>query len=336
MNFDIKILQINAIFVYKVNIKTIMQSKVEKFIEEEKLLKKNSKVVLGVSGGADSIALLNVLHNAGYKVIVAHCNFHLREEESMRDENFVKNMCEERGLIYDSIDFDTIKHAAKYSLSIEMAARELRYTWFEELRQKHKAEAIAVAHHRDDSVETVIMNLIRGTGIKGLTGIEAHVGHIIRPFLCVTRSEIDEYMEITGLGHVEDSTNSESIYTRNIVRLDIMPYMERINPSAKQSIYKSMTFLKQVEKIYFSYIEDAKKQVKSNDKIDIEKLKNTIEPKAVLFEIASDYGFNSATANDIFESLDGQSGKVFYSDSHRIVKDRDYLLIEAIEGEKKN
>lgn len=313
-----------------------MQSRVEKFIEEEKLLKKNSKVVLGVSGGADSIALLNVLHNAGHKVIVAHCNFHLREDESMRDEEFVKNMCKERGLIYDSIHFDTIKHAAQYSLSIEMAARELRYKWFEELRQKHKAEAIAVAHHRDDSVETVIMNMIRGTGIKGLTGIEPRVGYIIRPFLCVTRADVDEYMHETGLGHVEDSTNSESIYTRNIVRLDIMPYMERINPSAKQSIFKTMTFLKQVENIYYKYIDEAKNAVLSDNKIDISKLKQTTEPAAVLFEILSEYGFNSAIADDVYEALDGQSGKIFYSDTYTLVKDRDHLILEAKVIEKKN
>lgn len=316
--------------------KDIMQSKVEKFIEDEKLLKKNSKVVLGVSGGADSIALLNVLHDAGHKVIVAHCNFHLREDESMRDEAFVKNMCEERGLIYDSIHFDTIKHAAQYSLSIEMAARELRYKWFEELRQKHKAEAIAVAHHQDDSVETVIMNMIRGTGIRGLTGIEPRVGYIIRPFLCVSRGDIDEYMKETGLGHVEDSTNSESIYTRNIVRLDIMPYMERINPSAKQSIYKTMTYLKQVENIYYTYIAEAKKSILSENKIDVVKLKQTTEPQAVLFEILYGYGFNSAVANDVYEALDGQSGKTFYSESHTLVKDRDFLLLEPKSTEKKN
>lgn len=314
----------------------IMQTKVEKFIEDEKLLKKNSKVVLGVSGGADSIALLNVLHDAGHQVIVAHCNFHLREDESMRDEEFVKNMCEERGLIYDSIHFDTIKHAAQYSLSIEMAARELRYKWFEELRQKHKAEAIAVAHHQDDSVETVIMNMIRGTGIKGLTGIEAKVGYIIRPFLCVTRSEIDEYMQETGLGHVEDSTNSESIYTRNIVRLDIMPYMERINPSAKHSIHRTMTYLKQVKNIYYTYIAKAKKSVLADDKIDIEKLKQTTEPQAVLFEILYEYGFNSAVANDVYDALDAQPGKTFYSETYTLLKDRDFLLLESKGAEKKN
>lgn len=335
MIIAIKILQINANFVGKVNIIIIMQSKVEKFIEDEKLLKKNSKVVLGVSGGADSIALLNVLHNAGYKVIVAHCNFHLREDESVRDETFVKNLCKEYGLIYNAIDFDTIKHAAQYSMSIEMAARDLRYRWFEELRQQYDAEAIAVAHHRDDSVETAIMNMIRGTGIKGLTGIKAHVGYIIRPFLCVSRAEIEEYMQVTKLGHVEDSTNSESIYTRNIVRLDIMPYMERINPSAKQSIFKTMSFLKQAENIYNSYIADTKKKVMSDGKIDIAKLKKVVEPEAVLFEILSEYGFNSATANDIFNSLDSQSGKTFHSDLHILVKDRDFLLIEPKE-EKKN
>lgn len=312
-----------------------MQAKVERFIEDEKLLKKNSRVILGVSGGADSIALLNVLHTAGYEVVVAHCNFHLREEESIRDQMFVKNLCEERGLKYTSIDFDTIRYAAQHSLSIEMAARELRYNWFEELRQEHDAEAIAVGHHKDDSIETVLMNLIRGTGIKGLTGIEPKAGYIIRPFLCVTKCEIEEYMKTANLGFVDDSTNSESIYTRNIIRLDVIPYLERINPSAKQTIYKSMQNLRQVEAIYFDYINKAKAELIADNKVDIKKLKEKIEPKAVLYEIVSDYGFNSSDADDIFESLDSISGKEFYSSDYRIVKDRDYLLIEPLGSKKK-
>lgn len=313
-----------------------MQNKVEKFIKEEKLLKKNSKVILGVSGGADSIALLNILHNAGYEIFVAHCNFHLRHEESLRDEEFVKDFCTTRNIEYRTKHFDTIKYAAQNSLSIEMAARELRYSWFEELRQEFNAEAIAVGHHKDDSIETVLMNMVRGTGIKGLTGIKPKAGYIIRPFLCVSRSEIEEYMKETGLKYVDDSTNSESIYTRNIIRLDVMPYLERINPSARQSIYKTILNLRQVEHIYAKYIEDAKKKVFKEHKIDITKLKMLTEPQAVLFEIISDYGFNSSDAEDIMNSLDSQSGKTFLSKSHRIIKDREFLIIDADEIKKKH
>ena len=313
-----------------------MQKIVEKFIEDEKLLKKNSKVILGVSGGADSIALLNVLHNAGYETIVAHCNFHLRHEESMRDEAFVKSFCEERQLEYRSVHFDTIRYAAQHSLSIEMAARALRYSWFEELRQEFKAEAIAVGHHKDDSIETMLMNLVRGTGIKGLTGIKPKVGYIIRPFLCVNRTDIEEYTIQSGLSYVDDSSNSESIYTRNIIRLDVMPYLERINPSARQSIFKTIQHLRQVEHIYAKYIEQAKSEVLVDNTINIEKLKKDIEPQALLFEIVSEYGFNSSDTEDMMQALDGQSGKTFYFKSHRIVKDRDYLIIDSEDVKKKH
>lgn len=314
----------------------MIRSRVKEFIKKEQLLKDNSKVILGVSGGADSIALLDILHSAGYQVIVAHCNFHLREAESVRDEMFVKRICEEKSLTYRTIHFDTIKYAAQNSLSIEMAARELRYKWFEELRQEFDAEAIAVGHHKDDSIETVIMNLVRGTGIRGLTGIEPKAGYIVRPFLCVTRAEIEEYMKVSDLDYVDDSTNSESIYTRNIVRLDVMPYFERINPSAKESIFKSMQNLRQVENIYFAYIEKCKKDIQEEEKINIKKLQKLVEPEAVLFEILSAYHFNSAVVSDIYNALDGQSGKIFYSDTHKVLKDRDFLLIETIEDKKKS
>ena len=312
-----------------------MQSKVEKFIKDNYLLKENSKVVLGVSGGADSMALLDVLQKAGYEVIVAHCNFHLRDKESVRDEIFVRTKCEEKDLIYKIADFDTIKYAAQHSISIEMAARELRYQWFEELRQQFDADAIAVAHHKDDSIETVIMNMVRGTGIRGLTGIEPRAGYIVRPFLCATRTEIEDYMTTMRLEYVDDSTNSESIYTRNIIRLDVMPYLERINPSAKESIHKTMTNLKQVENIYKEYIQKSKDEIQDNNNISIQKLKQLTEPEAVLYEILSEYHFKTAVIRDVYESLDGLSGKVFYSDTHRVLKDRSLLMIELL-NEKNN
>lgn len=307
-----------------------MQSKVEKFIRDEKLLKDNSKVILGVSGGADSMALLHILHNLNYQIIVAHCNFHLRSNESMRDEKFVRSFCEEKGLLYRVVDFDTLKYAAQHSISIEMAARELRYRWFEELRKEFEADAIAVAHHKDDSIETVIMNMVRGTGIRGLTGIEPKSGYIVRPFLSITRAEVEEYMLSSGLEYVNDSTNSESIYTRNIIRLDVMPYFERINSSAKDSIYKTMKNLKQVENIYKSYINDCRKKVFKDDKIDINKLTQLVEPEAVLYEILSEFNFNAAVVNDILESLKGHSGKIFYSNSHKVLKDRDFLILKVL------
>lgn len=311
-----------------------MQSKVEKFIRDKNLLKDNSTVILGVSGGADSVVLLDVLYKAGYQLVVAHCNFHLRAEESMRDEVFVRQISKDRNLTCRVINFDTVKYAEQHSISIEMAARELRYGWFEELRQEADADAIAVAHHKDDSAETVVMNLIRGTGIRGLTGIKPQAGYIVRPLLCVSRIEIEEYAYRMGLEYIDDSTNRESIYTRNIIRLDIIPYFERINPSAKEAIQRTMKNLGQVENIYKEYIETSKKKIFKENSISIKKLKQLTEPEAVLFEILSEYNFNAAVISDIYDGLDGLAGKIFYSNTHKVLKDRDFLLIDILDVKK--
>lgn len=164
-------------------------SKVKKYIKENSLLKDKATVVIGVSGGADSMALLDILHHLGYDCIVAHCNFHLRGQESYRDEYFVEKMAGKYNLKYVSANFDTRKHIEEESISLEMAARELRYAWFEKIRKEYNADKIAVAHHQDDSVETVLINLIRGTGIRGLSGIAPMNGEVIRPLLCSFREE---------------------------------------------------------------------------------------------------------------------------------------------------
>ncbi|MGL5618855.1 MAG: tRNA lysidine(34) synthetase TilS, partial [Tannerellaceae bacterium] len=170
-----------------------LEYKVACFIEENNLINKETSVIIGVSGGADSVALVNALHNLGYKCILAHCNFHLRGSESIRDEHFVESLASKYNLKLEKIDFATEQYATDNSLSIEMAARELRYQWFEQLRNKYTAQAIVVAHHKDDNAETVLLNLIRGTGIRGLSGIKPVNGTVVRPFLCVSRSEILDY-----------------------------------------------------------------------------------------------------------------------------------------------
>lgn len=305
-----------------------MIRKVKEYIEAKQLLPEGERLIIGVSGGADSIALLDVLTQLGYECIVAHCNFHLRGEESNRDEQFVRQFCEARKLQLEVIHFETESVALVRSISIEMAARELRYNWFESLRKKYQVNAIAVAHHKDDSVETILLNLVRGTGIRGLTGISAKNGYIIRPFLTVSRAEIMNYIEQEKLSYVNDYTNLESIYSRNKIRLDVLPLLETINPSAKESILKTANYLSEVENIYKAYIEDAKKRILRDNEIDISMLKICVEPKTVLFEILYPLGFNSDTVSQIYESLNAESGRVFYSldKSAKVVKDRNVLL----------
>lgn len=306
-------------------------TKVEQYIVANRLLAGGEKVIVGVSGGADSVALLDILHSFGIECVVAHCNFHLRGEESNRDAFFVEELCQKYNLKFERIDFDTEAHAEINSISIEMAARELRYSWFEQLRVIHLADRIAVAHHRDDSVETVLLNLVRGTGIRGLTGISPMNGYIIRPLLCVGRDEILAYLKERKMAYVEDRTNNEDLYTRNKIRLNIIPLLESINPSAKEAVIRTAGHLSQVYNIYQLYIEQVKKEIFKDDKIDINLLIRYAEPEAILFEILSPYGFNSATVRQIFESLIAQSGKIFYSETHELLKDRGFYILKEKE-----
>ncbi|MBD8388541.1 tRNA lysidine(34) synthetase TilS [Dysgonomonas sp. BGC7] len=303
-------------------------STVEEYIVRNGLLQGGEKVIVGVSGGADSVALLDILHSFKIECVVAHCNFHLRGQESNRDAFFVEELCQKYNLKFERIDFDTEAHAAINSISIEMAARELRYNWFEQLRVIHLADKIAIAHHRDDSVETILLNLIRGTGIRGLTGIAPMNGYIIRPLLCISREDILQYLEERGLKYVDDSTNSEDLYTRNKIRLNILPLLESINPSVKDAILRSAENLSQVNNIYKMYIEQVKNEIFKENKISIAILIQYMEPEAILFELLSPFGFNRATIHQILQSLVSQPGKVFYSETHELLKDRGYFILK--------
>lgn len=317
-----------------------MQLKVKAYIQQNKLLSEVGKVIVGISGGADSVALLHLLRNEGFECIAAHCNFHLRGEESNRDEKFVRELCDKWNLPLEVIDFHTEEIAAEQKISIEMAARELRYRWFEELRIKYKAEVIAVAHHKDDSVETFLLNLIRGTGIRGLSGMKPVNGKIIRPLLCASRHEVEEYIEQNNLSFVQDSTNSETLYTRNKIRLEVLPLLQQFNPSIKETILQTSGYLNETAEIYFSEIEKQRKNlvhsVSGKTYISIPELKELPFTQTILFELLSPFGFNSTVCAEIFESLDGLSGKQFFSTEYRLVKDREELIIDKKKEENED
>lgn len=301
------------------------------FIEENQLLVKNSEPVLvGFSGGADSVALLTVLRKLGYACVALHCNFHLRGAESDRDEVFARELAGKFSIPFYSIDFETTAYAAEKHLSIEMAARELRYKWFDEMRGKLNAQAIAVAHHRDDSVETFLINLIRGTGIRGLSGIPSRNGFVVRPFLSVGRDDILKWLEQNRLPYVTDSTNLSDMYTRNFIRLRVLPLLEEIKPSVKETIARTAANLKAVEAIYNSAIESAIEKIEKDDRISIPELLSCPAPETILFELLGKYGFNRTQAQDIYRSLTGSPGKIFFSATHRLVKDRDSLLLSPL------
>lgn len=307
-----------------------MLNTVRSYIEKENLLAPNAKIIVGLSGGMDSMALIEILMQLNYTCIAAHCNFHLRGIESDNDEKFVKQWCLSKKIPFITTDFFTVKYAAQKKISIEMAARELRYNWFETIRQQYDADYISVAHHKDDSIETVLLNLIRGTGIKGLTGISPKNGYIVRPLLSISRSDIEKYIIENEIPYVTDSTNEENIYTRNMLRLSVMPILKEINPAIKDALYRTSQNLFEAEKIYRNSINDSIKKVYKNGVIEINKLKKETSPQSILFEILSTLGFTPSTIEDIYESMDKISGKTFYSESHRLIKDREKFLIDDL------
>lgn len=306
--------------------------KVELYIEKNKLLfPEKGKILVGVSGGRDSVALLDILIKLGYRCTVAHCNFHLRGEESDRDEKFVQQLSFNLNIPYYSVDFDTVNYAKQKNISIEMAARELRYSWFTSLAEKINAQAIAIAHHADDNVETLLMHLVRGTGLKGLTGISPKNGLIVRPLLCCSRNEINEYIKNNNLSFIEDSTNQSVDFQRNKIRLQVIPLLEEINPSVKKVLSESIERFSEINTFYENAIEKIKKQLLTVDndqlKINIDLLCKQASPKTILFEILHPYGFNESIVQDIEKHLHDESGKIFYSPTHYLIKDRKYLII---------
>ena len=308
-----------------------MEGKIQRFIEAEGLLRAGDRVVVGVSGGADSVALLRVLVSLGYDCIPVHCNFHLRGEESTRDCNFTRNLCSGLGLELHVLNYDTLGYARDKGISIEMAARELRYADFENIRVETGSAAIAIAHHQDDSVETVLMNLVRGTGIRGLTGIRPVNGKIIRPLLAVTRAEILTYMDSIGQDYITDSTNLETLYTRNKFRLEVMPLLRTVNPQADHAVLQTARHLGEVLALYRKQVEMCVSAVVTHVPgglaVDIPGLMETPSPRGVMFEILSPYGFNDPQIDSVMESLHGGSGKRFVSGKYVAVKDRDKLVV---------
>lgn len=301
--------------------------KVSQFIEEKHLLGFGDKVLVALSGGADSVALLRVLLRLGYACEAAHCNFHLRGEESVRDERFVRALAERLGVPLHVIHFDTNAYAASHNVSVEMAARELRYDWFAKLRQECGAKVVAVAHHRDDSVETFLLNLVRGTGINGLQGIRPVNGDVVRPLLCVSRAEILDYLSLLGQDYVTDSTNLQDEFVRNKLRLNVIPMLETINPSVSDTIAETARRLSDVAQVYQEAIQAAKQRVMPDgETIDIPALCREPGAQNLLFELLYPLGFNAAQVNDVFRALHGESGRIFYSREWVLLIDRNRLI----------
>lgn len=305
------------------------------FIREEELLTPDSPVIVGLSGGADSVALLSILVRLGYEAIACHCNFQLRGEESSRDRNHAAAIAKMLDTPFEETSFDTTGYALDKGISIEMAARELRYQWFEQMRQRYNARSIAVAHHRDDNAETLLLNLIRGTGLTGLTGMRPRNGHIVRPLLCVSRQEITAYLTVQKLSFVTDSTNLETLYTRNKIRLEIMPLLRQINPSVDDCLERTIRHLRESNQFYRAAIDEWKAKIGTSERdclhIDTTLLQTSPAPETLLFETISPFGFNASQTHDIITNLKApRSGKQYLSATHRIVANRQDLILQAL------
>ncbi len=299
-----------------------------KFISSQQLLSADGLHLVALSGGADSVAMMLVLKALDYRIEAVHCNFHLRGEESDRDELFVKDLCNREQVPLHLIHFDTNEYASLHQVSIEMAARELRYRYFAQLIEDMGADTVCVAHHRDDAVETLLMNLLRGAGIHGLTGIRARNGHIVRPLLCAGRKDILRALESIGQEYVTDSTNLEPDVLRNKVRLQLIPLLRKLNPAASENIARTSYYMSEAEKIYDAWFDTAA----HGDNLSISSLMSSPSPLCVLHEWLAPFGFNRIQISEILESIaSAQSGREFSSPTHTLVIDREELILAPIE-----
>lgn len=292
----------------------------------------SGRIIVGLSGGADSVALLSALAESGRDVIATHCNFNLRGEESLRDLAHSEEICRILGVQLRVISFQTREYAAANGLSIETACRELRYRWFEELRQEVGALWIAVAHHREDNNETLLLNLFRGTGLRGLKAMKPVTGHIVRPLLGITRKEIEAYLEEKGLQYVTDSSNLSNDFARNKVRNLVMPLIRSLFPDADTTIALSASNLAEANRFVEEMIVSERQLwVSEKGDVDVEALSGARTTSSfILFSLIRDEGYNYAQAKDIIEAArQGLSGRIFIS-SHgtRRLLDRGTLLLK--------
>ena len=309
-----------------------MKEKLGEYIKKNRLFKLGDNLLLTISGGADSVALAYLLKELNYNFSLAHCNFGLRNKESDMDEDFIKLLAKKMNVVCFVKKFETKDFADENKISIQMAARDLRYNWFEQVRKQNDFDFILTAHHRDDDIETFLINLLRGTSIKGMLGIHSKKRKLVRPFLFAKKQEIYDFLERNKIEFRKDSSNKDIKYLRNKIRERLIPLLKEINPSFNETLVKEKNYLRAVSSIYFTEIEKQRNKIlkqKENyftiSKTELKKL-NPLE--TYLYEFLKPFGFSNI--EDIARTISKQSGKLFFSSTHRITMDRKDLIIEAI------
>jgi len=316
-----------------------MEQRFLNYITENKLFTKDDRILVGVSGGADSVFLVHLLKQLGFKFAIAHVNFKLRNSDSELDQKFVENLAHHLQVLFYTISFETMQLAQNEGVSIEMEARKLRYQWFAQLKHQYKYDYITTAHHSDDDIETYLLNIIRGTGIRGTSGILEKKDELIRPLLFTNKSEIVEYLTLKNIEFRTDKSNFENVYHRNKIRNVILPEMEKINSSVKKNILENIRINKEIEQIYneavFRNKMNCLTQENEEIKINIEQLKKLNPIRTYLYEFLKPYNFNSDIVFEIIKTINTASGKQFFSATHKLLKDRDYLIISKIQKQDK-
>ncbi len=310
-----------------------MQDRFINFIRENNLTTPDDSILLGVSGGIDSMVMLQLFLKSGFKIAVAHCNFGLRADESDGDEQFVKYYCLMNGIVCHSIKFDTNEYAAENKLSIQVAARELRYAYFEEICKEYKYTKVAIAHNLNDTAETVLINLCRGTGIKGVAGIKVMNGNIIRPLIFATRIEIEDFAKSHDVKYREDSSNSTTKYKRNFIRHKIIPELRYLNPSVDRAIADTANHLQEAVWLVEEQLDRIRDVVISKQGEDtlfsVEALKKERSARFFLVEELNQFGFSPSMASAVIELLNAESGRRVESSTHTLYKDREFLILTS-------
>ena len=307
-----------------------MEEVVLNFFKKNKINYKKSKFLLAVSGGADSICLAYIFKKLKLHFSIAHCNFDLRGEESEKDNSFVFDFCKKNDIVFFDKKFNTKEYCKRNSISTQMAARELRYNWFKDLILENKMDFVVSAHHRDDDVETYLMNFIKGTGFRGLHGIKEQNGNLLRPLISVTKEEILNFLKENEIKYREDSSNKSDVYYRNKIRNNVLPLLLELNPAFKETISRNIKWMAEHEELVLEHIENKRREIfqKNNDgsiKVYIKDLKKYLDKDIYIYEFFNYFGFNQN--EELKKIVNAETGKKIFSQSHVLLKNREHLII---------